>query len=175
MAKASRPAFRAEIEVFGVDQTAGRLKAIGARARDTFPLMERIKQVLFEQQAERARSMPWAPLQQVTIDRKIATQEDPTIFHDEWRPIKGSATRVGNKLWFALTMDGATGQIKRATRTTAQFGLDARGNRPLFYARFVQNTKGTQRRLLGISTANAEEILLTTAEYIYSGWDHILA
>lgn len=149
---------------------ADRIAAMGARAFNTFPVMEAVKEMLFEQQKARVLSEPWEPLKSSTIARKERQQEDVSIFRDEWRPVKGSATRVGNKLWFALTVNGATGQIKRATRTTATFGVDSKGNHQLFYARMVQNVKGTKRRILAISAADATILTIKVANYIVDGY-----
>lgn len=161
-------AFRAEISVEGVDESVTAFRAMATRAAHTLPLMEEISQILFEQQKTRVEGLPWTPLKQVTIDRKARTNEDTTILHDEWRPLKGGKpSRVGNQLWLALTLDGATGQIKRATRTTATFGVDSKGNHKLYYARFVQNVKGTKRRILAISDEDALAICLRIAGYIY--------
>lgn len=167
----ARPSsFRAEIEVNGAAHAAERIAAMGARAFNTFPLMEAMKEVLFAQQKARVLSSPWTGLKDVTVQRKVAQNEDPSIFRDEWRPIGGNATRTGNKLWFALTLNGATGQIRRATRTTATFGVDSKGNNQLFYARFVQNAKGTQRKILAISDADALIITQKAANWINEGY-----
>lgn len=161
--------FRAEVEVFGVSHSVEKLTAMGARAMNTLPLMEMIKELLFEQQRARVQSAPWAPLADSTITRKASQDEDVSIFRDEWRPIGGKATRVGNKLYLALTLDGATGQIKRATRTTATFGVQSKGNQQLFYARFAQNVKGTHRQILGISDDDALGITERVGNWIYVG------
>jgi hypothetical protein len=160
-------AFRSEITVEGVDMTVGEFERMARRAVMTAPLMARISQLLFEQQKARVESAPWAPLKDSTLGRKAAQGENTAIFRDEWRPVKGRATRVGDKLWLALTLDGATGQIKRFTRTTATFGVDSKGNRQLFYARFVQNVKGTKRKILAISSEDALVISMEVAKYIY--------
>lgn len=163
-------AFRAEISVNGDLHAAERIEAMGARAFNTVPVMEAVKEMLFAQQRARVLSEPWEPLKETTVARKARQGEDTSIFRDEWRPVGGLATRVGNKLWLALTMNGATGQIKRATRTTATFGVDSKGNHQLFYARMVQNVKGTKRKILAISAADATEITLKIANWIYDGY-----
>lgn len=160
-------AFRAEISVEGVDMAVAEFREMAKRAVNTAPLMARISELLFAQQKARVESTPWEPLKDSTIARKAAQGQNTGIFRDEWRPIKGSATRVGNKLWLALTLDGATGQVKRFTRTTATFGVDSKGNHQLFYARFAQNNHGTQRRILAISDSDAVEITMAIANYIY--------
>jgi hypothetical protein len=160
-------AFRSEITVEGVDMTVGEFERMARRAVMTAPLMARISQLLFEQQKARVESQPWEPLKESTLKRKAAQGENTGIFRDEWRPIKGTTTRVGNKLWLALTLDGATGQVKRFTRTTATFGVDSKGNRQLFYARFAQNNHGTKRKILAISSEDALAISVEVAKYIY--------
>lgn len=161
-----RSQLQAEVDVFGADTTAAAIRSMGMRAYNTLPLMEELKEFLFETQSARVKSAPWTPLKETTVARKVATEEDPSILRDEWRPIGGRATRVGNKLYLALTLDGATGQIKRATRTWAIFGADAAGNHQLFYARFVQNVKGTKRRLLAIGEGDALTITAKVANWI---------
>jgi hypothetical protein len=168
MAKPS--SFRAEISVNGDIHAAERIAEMGARALNTFPLMEAMKELLFAQQKARVLSTPWEPLKDSTVARKLAQNEDPSIFRDEWRPMAGRSTRTGNKLWFALTMNGATGQIKRATRTTATFGVDSAGRGSLYYARWVQNVHGTKRKILAISDADALVITMKTANWIYEGY-----
>lgn len=166
----SKPsAFRAQVLVNGDVHAAEQIDQMAARAFDTLPLMEEIKDLLFAQQKARVESQPWEPLKDSTIARKARQDQDTSIFRDEWRPIRGTATRIGNQMWLALTLDGATGQVKRATRTTAKFGLDSAGNHKLFYARFVQNVKGTKRKILAISEADALEITLRIAKWIYDG------
>lgn len=165
----ARSAFRAEITVMGATATAEKINLMGARAANTLPLMEMIKELLFVQQQRRVQSTPWVPLKEVTIARKMAQGENTAIMRGEWRMIGGQATRIADKLWLAMTLDGATGQIKRATRTTATFGVDSKGNHQLFYARFVQDVKGTKRRLLAISSADAVEILDRVGNWIYVG------
>jgi hypothetical protein len=160
-------AFRSEITVEGVDMTVGEFERMARRAVMTAPLMARLSQLLFEQQKARVEKTPWAPLKDSTLKRKAAQGENTAIFRDEYRPIKGRATRVGDKLWLALTLDGATGQIKRFTRTTATFGVDSKGNRQLFYARFAQNNHGTKRKILAISAEDALVISMEIAKYIY--------
>ncbi|MGZ4530810.1 MAG: hypothetical protein ACXVXP_00490 [Mycobacteriaceae bacterium] len=164
-----RSEFRAEVEVFGANETAHKILEIGARAYNTLPLMEALKEYLFETQSARVKSAPWAPLTEGTVARKASQGENTEILRDEWRPIKGTPTRVGNKLYLALTLDGATGQIKRATRTWAVFGADSAGNHQLFYARFVQNVKGKKRRILAISEGEALTITQRVGSFIRFG------
>jgi hypothetical protein len=164
-----RSEFRAEVTVTGATETADMLRMMGARAYNTLPLMEVIKEKLFQASRERVQSAPWAPLKGTTIARKISQGEDPSILRDEWRPIRGRSTRVGNKLYLALTLDGATDQVKVATRTWAVFGVNAKGNNPLFYARFVQNVKGTKRKILAINQSTALEITEGVGAWIRFG------
>jgi hypothetical protein len=168
MANGKPSGFRTEITIEGVDSTAEEFRAMGERAMMTLPLMERLKEILFVQQRARVQSEPWEPLMDSTIARKVADHEDPSIMRGEWRMVRGGrASRVANKLWLAMTLDGATGQVKRATRTTATFGVQAKGTQQLFYARFAQNNHGKQRRLLAISADDAMDLNLEIAHYIY--------
>jgi hypothetical protein len=164
-----RSEFRAEVEAFGVGETVEGLRMLGARAYNTFPLMEQLKEYLFMTQRQRVQEAPWTPLTEGTIARKASQNEDTSILRDEWRPIGGKPTRVGNKLYFALTMDGATGQLKTATRTWAIFGVKSHGKQELFYARFVQNVKGTKRRILAINESQALIITEKVAAWVRFG------
>jgi hypothetical protein len=157
------------VEVNGAVQAGERLRMLGSRAFNTLPIMETMAEFLFESQRARVQTEPWAPLKDVTVARKLSQDEDPGILKDEWRPIKGKPTRVGNKLYLALTLDGATGQVKRATRTTATFGVKSAGKQELFYARFVQNVKGTKRRILALSEADALAVTEGIGSWIVAG------
>lgn len=164
-----RSEFRAEIKVTGAQETANAILAMGARAYNTLPLMEELKEVLYEASKARVEQAPWTPLKQSTIQRKSAQGQSTEILRDEWRPIKGTPTRQGDALFTALTVDGAPGQIKRATRTWAIFGADSAGNHSLFYARFVQNVKGTRRQILAINESTAMVIVERVANWIRPG------
>jgi hypothetical protein len=143
------------------------LARIGARAYQTLPLTEQLAEFLAVSQRQRVQEAPWAPLTEGTVARKASQGEDTGILKDEWRPIKGTPTRRGMALYNALTSDGAPGRIKRATRTWAIFGVETKGE--LFYARFVQNVKGTKRRILAISDTDALTITERVANYITHG------
>lgn len=171
MAGARPSQFRAHIEVNGDVHAAERLQAIGKRARKTRPLMEAVVGMLFTQQRARIASKPWAPLADSTVGRKISENENPDIFRDEARRIKGTPTRTPDAMYHALTTPNAPGQLRYVTNASATFGLDSKGRGPFFYARFVQNVKGTQRRILAISEADALELTKLVASYIYDGWE----
>lgn len=162
-----RSEFKAVVEVEGVAHTADMLARMGARAYNTLPLTEQLAEFLAASQRQRVEEAPWAPLTDDTVARKASQGEDTGILKDEWRPIGGTPTRRGNALYNALTTDGAPGQIKRATRTWAIFGVDTKGD--LFYARFVQNVKGTKRRILAISAADGLAIVEKVANYVTHG------
>ena len=160
---------RVAVEINGDVQAQAIIKEMGRRAMETSPLMAAVAQELFHISAERVKEAPWAPLKDNTVARKVSQEENPEIIRDEWRPIKGRATRVGDKLYLALTLRGATGQILRSTRTTATFGVKSKGNQELFYARFVQNVKGTKRRLLAIPAESAVTIGEMASFWIMEG------
>lgn len=162
-----RSEFRASVEVMGVQHTEDMIARMGARAYNTLPLTVELAEFLARSQRQRVEEAPWAPLADDTVARKASQGEDTGILKDEWRPIKGAPTRRGNALYSALTTAGAPGQIKRATRTWAIFGVDTKGE--LFYARFVQNVKGTKRRILAISATDALTITERVANYITHG------
>ena len=163
--------FRAQIEVNGDVLAAERLEGIGRRARKTRPLMETIVGVLFTQQRARIASKPWKPLADSTVERKISENENPDIFRDEARRIKGQPTRTPDAMYQALTTPNAPGQLRYITNASAAFGLDSKGRGPFFYARFVQNVKGNQRRILAISADDALQLTQLVASYIYDGWE----
>lgn len=164
-----RSEFRAEVIVTGAAETAAEFRSMGARAYNTLPLTEQIKELLFESQRERVQQAPWAPLKDSTITRKSAQGSNIGVLRDEPRTINGTPTRRRDALYTALTVNGAPGQIKRATRTWAVFGADAAGNHPLYYARFVQNVKGTHRRLLAINQTTALGIVERVGSWIRFG------
>lgn len=163
-------AFKAHIEVNGDVQAADALRSIGKRAKNTRPLMEVAVGMLAQQQKRRFDQKPWAPLAAGTVARKEYEAENPEIFRDEARFIKGSPTRVPDELFRAVTVPGHPGQLRYVTRASATFGVQSAGKGPLFYARFVQNVKGKQRRILAISDADALALLKLCASYIYDGW-----
>ena len=164
-----RSEFRATVEVSGATETAAAFRSMGARAYNTLPLMEVIKERLFEASKERVESAPWAPLTEGTIARKVEQGSNPAILRDEPRMWKGSATRRRDALYTALTVSGAPGQVKRCTRTWAIFGVDAAGNHSLYYARFVQNVKGTKRRILAINQSVALEVTEMVGSWVRFG------
>lgn len=164
-----RSEFRAEVIVSGAHETAAAIREMGRRAYETLPLMEELKELLFESQRERVQSAPWTPLTEGTVERKSAQGSNTAILRDEPRLIGGTPTRSRDALYMALTTDGAPGQIKRATRTWAIFGADSAGNHSLFYARFVQNVKGTKRRILAINEGTASTVTERVANYIRPG------
>jgi hypothetical protein len=155
------------VEVNGALQAGERLRMLGSRGYNTLPLTEKLVEVLAASQRKRVEEAPWAPLTEGTVARKVSTGENPAILRDEWRPIKGKATRTGNALYLALTLDGATGQVRAATRTRATFGVNTKGN--LFYARFVQNVKGTKRRILAIDEATALTVTEMVGSWLFFG------
>jgi hypothetical protein len=110
----------------------------------------------------RLHKAPWKPLTSGTVARKTAQGEDTGIMRDEWRPIGGTPTRRGDALYTAL--DGGAGSFKHATRTTATYGVNTKGD--LFYARFVQNVKGTKRKLLAIPADHAVLMVDRVVSYI---------
>lgn len=153
----------------GAAETAKAILAMGERAYNTLPLMEEIKEILFESQAERVQSAPWTPLTEGTVERKTSEGSNPAILRDEPRYWKGKPTRTPDALYLALTLDGATNQIKRATRTWAIFGANSSGTNQLYYARFVQNVKGKKRRILAINEETAMTVTEMVANYIRPG------
>lgn len=164
MAKPS--AFRAQVEVNGAAQAAGMIRAVGARARNTLPLMEEMVGLLQMQQARRVRSNPYLPLSEETVARKIREAENPETFRDEHRFIRNHPTRTADAMYHALTEPSYPGQLKHATRASATYGLQSAGQGPFFYARFVQNVKGAKRRIMAISTDDAMIILGFIEQYI---------
>lgn len=167
----ARPSqLKAVIEINGDDIVAESLLALGKRAYETRPLMERVVGVLQTQQARRIDAKPYEPLTEETTARKVRELENPDIFRDEARFIKGAPTRMPDDLYQAVTSSSHPGQLRYVTRASATFGLKSAGNGPLFYARFVQNVKGKKRRILAISPANARILVSGVASYIYDGW-----
>lgn len=161
-----RSEFRAYVEVNGAVESAAMIRSMGSRAYNTLPLMGQLAEYLAQTQRDRVRQAPWIPLADVTVERKIGQGSNPAIMRDEPRRIKGTPTRQRDALYRALTVSGAPGQIKRATRTWAIFGVDSAGNHQLFYARFVQNVKGAKRRILAINEEQALTITERVALYI---------
>jgi hypothetical protein len=160
MSTASR--FRAQIQVQGVAVTEGYLKEMGNRAFATEVLMSELAEMLEIAARDRLAKKPWKPLTSGTVARKASQAENTDIIRDEWRPIAGTPTRRGDALWTAL--DGGAGSFKHATRTTATYGVNTKGD--LFYARFVQNVKGTKRKLLAIPADAAVGMVDRIATYI---------
>lgn len=167
----ARPSqLKAVIEINGDALAADLLKAIGDRAYNTRPLMERTVGVLQVQQARRIQSGAYEPLTDETTARKVRELENPGVFRDEARFVKGAPTRVPDELYQAVVSSDHPGQLRRITRASATFGLKSAGNGPLFYARFVQNVKGKKRRILAISPANARTLVFGVASYVFDGW-----
>lgn len=156
---------RAVVEIDGLTASEEMLKRMGDRAFGTEVLMEEIAEMLEIAARARLSSAPWKPLTSGTIARKASQGEDIRIMHDEWRPIGGTPTRKGDALYTAL--DGGPGSYKRATRTTATYGVHTNGD--LFYARFVQNVKGTKRRLLAIDEATAITVTEMVGSWVFFG------
>lgn len=143
------------VEIVGALETAAVMERIGERAYKTRPLMERGLVMLQRSQAARMEKAPWKPLTAQTTSRKIRQGEIPELMRDESRPIGGQPTRAPDAVYYGVTQPSFPGQIKLVTRTMATFGLDSKGKGPFFYARFVQNVKGTQRRLMAIDIDTA--------------------
>lgn len=154
--------FRANILVEGVTVTEEYLKGMGERAFATEVLMEEMCELLEIAARSRLSGAPWQPLTDGTVTRKAGQGEDTRIMRDEWRPIGGTPTRQGDALWTAL--DGGAGSYKIATRTMATYGVNTKGS--LYYARFVQNVKGTKRKLLAIPAEYAVGMVDKIASYI---------
>jgi hypothetical protein len=154
--------FRAQIQVEGVNITEGYLREMGDRAFATEVLMSELAEMLEIAARSRLHKAPWKPLTSGTVARKAAQGEDTSLMRDEWRPIGGTPTRRGDALYTAL--DGGAGSFKHATRTTATYGVNTKGD--LFYARFVQNVKGTKRKLLAIPADHAVFMVDRIASYI---------
>ncbi len=158
----ARSKFGAVVEITGLDTSEAMLKAIGDRAFDTYLLMEELTEDLEIAARARNQGSPWAPLTEGTVARKASQGEDTGIFRDEWRPIKGTPTRKGDALWTALS--GGAGSYRASTRASATFGIRNTGD--LFYARMVQNTKGTKRKLLAIPAEYAVAMTEHVVRYI---------
>ena len=154
--------FKAVVEIAGLDMAEASIKEMGDRAYNTTILMEELMEELEIAARARLADPGWAPLTEGTVTRKASQGEDTSIMRDEWRPIAGNPTRRGDALYTAL--QGGPGSYKAATRTTATFGVNTTGE--LFYARFVQNVKGTQRKLLAIPEQYAVLIVDKTVRYI---------
>ena len=168
MAAGKYPRF--ELTVVGADLAAADMEAIGARVRNSGPLMQELKEMLFEQQKRRVESMPWPGLADSTVERKSRQGLMPELLRDEPRTVAGSDTRKRDQLWDTLTRRSAQGKSVRATRTVARYGIKADGNSKLFYARFFNygNGKGAPpRQLLGISAGDAAEIVVKVSEWLY--------
>jgi hypothetical protein len=154
--------FRAQVTIEGLAVTEEFFKEMGNRAFATEVLMEEMAERLEIAARSRLQGSPWKPLASDTVARKSAQGEDTGIMRDEWRPIGGTPTRRGDALWTAL--DGGAGSYKHATRTTATYGVNTKGE--FFYARFVQNVKGTKRKLLAIPADHAVGMVDTIVMYI---------
>lgn len=168
MAAGKYPRF--ELTVIGADIAAADMEAIGARARNSGPLMQELKEMLFQQQKARVESLPWPGLADSTVERKTRQNLTPELLRDEPRTIGGNDTRRRDQLWDTLTRRSAQGKSVRATRTVARYGIKADGASKLFYARFFNygNGKGgPPRQLLGISGENAAEIVVKVSEWLY--------
>lgn len=162
--------FRAYVEVNGDTHAIDAVKAIGYRASHTTPLMQAIVGQMSMQQKARVEQKPYTPLGAGTVARKTSENENPEIFRDEARRIKGVPTRIPDALYQAATTPGAPGQLRRVTRASATFGLKSAGNGQFFYARFMQNVKGKKRRIFAISESDALALVKTVASYVYDGW-----
>lgn len=153
---------RAVVEIDGLTASEDMIKRMGDRAFNTEVLMEEMAEALEIAARARLSSAPWKPLTAGTVARKASQGEDIRLMHDEWRPIGGTPTRKGEALYTAL--DGGPGSYKLATRTTATYGVHTTGD--LFYARFVQNVKGTKRKLLAIPAEFAVGMADKVASYV---------
>lgn len=162
MSGATASRFRAQVTIEGLEVTEGFLREMGHRAFATEVLMEEIAEQLEIAARSRLSGTPWKPLAEDTVVRKSGQGEDTRVMRDEWRPIGGTPTRRGDALWTAL--DGGPGSYKVSTRTTATYGVNTKGD--LFYARFVQNVKGTKRKLLAIPADHAVGMVETIVLYI---------
>jgi hypothetical protein len=154
--------FRAQVVIEGLHVTEAYMKEMGDRAFATEILMSELAEMLEIAARHRLEKAPWRPLTSGTVARKEAQAENTDIMRDEWRPIAGTPTRRGDALWTAL--NGGAGSFKHATRTTATYGVNTKGD--LFYARFVQNVKGTKRKLLAIPAEDAVGITERIVQYI---------
>lgn len=171
MASKAKPSkHRVVVDVFGIKETSEALRAMAERAYNTYPLTRETVAFLADEQRERMNKSRYLPLTAGTTERKILQGENPGTFRDEYRPIKGQPTRRRDALYQAVTVPGAPGQIRRATRTWAIFGVDSAGKGELFYARMVQNVKGRKRKILAISEKGAMTLGERAANYITSGW-----
>lgn len=168
MAKAS--AFRARVEVNGAVQSADMIRRIGARARNTWPVTTKAVEVLQRQQAARVESKPWMGLAEETIARKARESELTEVFRDEQRLIHGQPTRVADAAYSVVVgAIGYPGQLAKATRTTATFGLQSKGKQFFWYMRLAQNAKGNKRRYLAINENDALELTDVVATYLVWG------
>jgi hypothetical protein len=158
----ARSQFKAIVEIEGLKASQDLLKECGERAYHSTLLMEELSEMLEIAARARLAKAPWVPLTGGTVTRKASQGENTAIMRDEWRPIAGTPTRKGDALYAAL--DGGPGSYKLATRTTATYGVHTTGD--LFYGRFVQNVKGTKRKLLAIPAEYAVGMTDKVATYI---------
>lgn len=162
---------RVVVEVAGAKESAEAIRLMGERAYNTWALTEEMVTFLADEQRERIKkASAYEPLETSTVERKLEEGENPEIFRDEARMIKGTATRERDALYRAVTVPGAPGQLRRNTRTWAVFGVESAGKGKLFYARFVQNVRGHKRKILAISAEGAMTIAERSANYITHGW-----
>lgn len=165
MAGGKPSALRAHVEVNGDAQAAYFIKQIGYRAAHTLPLMTKLVDVLQMQQARRMEQKPWPALAASTVDRKVREGENPDTFRDEARVVRGQPTRMPDALYRAITQPKFPGQLRHVTRASATFGVQSSGSQSFFYARFVQNVRGTKRRILALTPDDA--LILTGFVELY--------
>ncbi len=153
---------RVECEVNGDLVTHDMLRLMGQRAYNIAPIGEAIGELLKKDVAARAQGQPWLDITDETKARKERQEELPLVMRDERRPVRGEDTRRPDELWDALTTGSGT-RIS-FTRTTVKYGIPVQGD--LFYARMVENVKGTKRRLMAVTEEGAFAMAVLVSDYV---------
>jgi len=162
--------FSVHMGITGADETCSALEDMALALIKSKPIMVKAMPIIQRQMIERMAEAPWLPLTEGTVERKIGQFENPEVFRDESRPIRGKATRIPDLLYHAIVTPGTPGALRRVTPKSATFGVESKNGQLLWYARFVQNVKGRQRRILAFTPANAIELAELVKYEVYSSW-----
>lgn len=138
-----------EIQVKGLDETAGTLEGLGDRAADAFrALTPQVRDVFRagEQRRFDTSGPGWAPLAASTLERKARQNLPPAIL------------RATGALYQSLTRDPTADAVSGGLRLGTG----------VFYAQFHQAGTGTmpRRELVAVSDRDAQAIADLVGEYI---------
>ena len=134
-------------------QAEDMLEGVVERLKDMKPVNKQIVEVIAAKQAERFHNNNWAPLAESTKKRKESQGKSTEVFRDETSG--GKQPREADGLYHVITTPNHPGQIKRASKKKATFGIKTTGQ--YYYAPMAQNAGGkkgkkgiTKRWLLGM-------------------------